>query len=198
MTSGCEFSKMAHNSNVANMSLELAITAERVTTSEWSINARPISNIREADAELIYRFAHPLRSLPYPTCIEPMLRTRCDCKFNGTAAVVQGRRQGPEPAALLPPRGGGAAAYQQHRQTREGRGRGRKGQSTAADSCGPGRATAPVEINCLCNSLTIPTQDAVACTPLAVAEVCGECRGGEDALKGRKCRSTTFYNDCLD
>ena len=190
------------------MSLELVITtSERVTTSEWSINARPISHVRKADAELIYRFAHSLpryRSLPYPSCIEPMLlRTRCDCKFNGTAAVVQGRRQGPEPAALLP-----LTAYQRATNTarqdreREGRGRGAeldaRGQSTPADSCGPVRATAPVEINRLRNSLAIPTQDAVACTQLAVAEVCGECGGGENSLKGRKCRNTTFYNDCLD
>ena len=74
----------------------------------------------------------------------------------------------------------------------------RGGSRRAADSCGPVRATAPVEINRLRNSLAIPTQDAVACTQLAVAEVCGECGGGENSLKGRKCRSATFYNDCLD
>ena len=62
-----------------------------------------------------------------------LLRTRCDCKFNGTAAVVQGRRQGPEPAALLPltayQRATNTARQDREREGREGTGRGvgRKG-----------------------------------------------------------------------
>ena len=143
------------------------------------------------------------RSLPFPPCIEPMLlRTRCDCKFNGTAAVVQGRRQGPEPAALLPRPTNEQPTLPDKTESGKGGDGARSwtqgGSRRAADSCGPVRATAPVEINRLRNSLAIPTQDAVACTQLAVAGVCGECRGGENSLKGRKCRSTTFYNDCLD
>ena len=82
--------------------------------------------------------------LPYPPCIEPMLRTRGDCKFNGTA-VVQGRRHGSKPAScLLTTRRrptNNTARQDGERARREGRGQGAeldaRGQSTAADSFGP-------------------------------------------------------------
>ena len=53
-----------------------------------------------------------------------LLRTRCDCKFNGTAAVVQGRRQGPEPAATAYQRATNTARQDREREGREGTGRG--------------------------------------------------------------------------
>ena len=158
-------------SQLGNMSFELVITAERHHLGmEHQCEADIERQKGRCRAHLSFcTLAPSLRSLPYPSCIEPMLlRTRCDCKFNGTAAVVQGRRQGPEPAALLPRPTNEQPTLPDKTESGKGGDGARSwtqgGSRPAADSCGPGRATAPVEINRLRNSLAIPNQDAVACT----------------------------------